>query len=133
MEYYSRRSPMSTQPRSMDPNHDATALADAQEIVELANRRDIACRRLRLSLSDLGLLRLVGADWIDADDDHVTFGALDLEQAFRLIGRLKEIASGRPDPVGLPGPGQLGLDFEPQPVPVSPAIVSGGLHLGGGR
>ncbi|MCD9624233.1 hypothetical protein [Rhabdothermincola salaria] len=114
-----------------DSGQDPAAAAEGV-VREIALREQaiaIRRRRLLLALYDLGVLDLVGRDWVQVVDDGVVFATLSDTQVDRLVCRLEDIAEGRPDPLPCPGPGQMGLDFNPVPGPVQLG-VSTGVHPG---
>jgi hypothetical protein len=120
-----------------DPSPADAIAAEAAQILEAVAVRErhaaFLNKQLRLAFYDLGLLDLVGRDWVRIGADGFEFGPLEDKQVDKVLARLRDLAERRPDPVGLSGPGQLGLDFDPQPSP-PPAMVPGSsLHLAGDR
>ena len=116
-----------------DGRHEVAA--EAARILEAAAARESRIlhlgRRLYLVFHDLGLLDVVGRDWVRPGEESFEFKALDHRTVARFMCRLQEIADGRADVDGRPGPGQIAFDFAPQPVPVE--ATGSDLHLGGGR
>ena len=68
------------------------------------------CRRLGRALYDLGLLEIVGEDWVAAWPDGITLSSLSVRQVDFLVRRLEDISTGRPARRRYrPGPAQLRL------------------------
>jgi len=92
-----------------------TAAEEAVETDRLRiERLEPQLRRFARSLSDLGLIDLVGAGWahIGKGDTTLEFGSLSLRAFDRLVCRLEDIAAGLPvQPRPVPGANQLRLDL----------------------
>lgn len=110
--------------RSDDDRTAARAVeASAVEILEavavVESRRFHLNRMLWLALHDLGLLDVVGRDWITAHEETFSFAELDHRQVRRLVERLQELTRTR---TRTPRPtrpaGQMEFRFEPRTVPL---------------
>jgi hypothetical protein len=111
--------PSPTDPRASDglTPEAAAVLADAAAIVDETathtTRLTYRRRRLLRSLFDLGLLDIVGPDWVVIGDTGFGFGELSdrasdqLTCALEDIARLHEAHRPRRQPI----PGQLSFDF----------------------
>lgn len=53
-------------------------------------------RRYRLALFDVGILDLVGTEWISAGGSRIRFSSLDLRQADKLLRFFEDLGSARP-------------------------------------
>lgn len=80
-------------------------------------------KRANRSLHDLGMVRLLGTDWIDIDGDRVVFGSIDLRTFERLV-RLLEDLEPSVELAPQPGPGQLQLLFPAAPIPTPPSATT---------
>lgn len=76
------------------------------------NARNARQRRVTLALGDLGLLALVGSEWLVITDEGAKFADLDAAAMNRLLCRLEDLAAFVPDWRPTPGIGQLTLDFD---------------------
>jgi hypothetical protein len=96
---------------------DAATLADAAAVIDDAathvTRLTYRRRRLLRALYDLGLLDIVGRDWVSIGDTGFSFAELSERASDRLTCALEDNARGwennRPEPQ--PVPGQLSFDF----------------------
>lgn len=102
------------------PTPDPTnpAVAEAARILEAAAITESRTRhlghRLALALHDLGLTRIVGAEWVSGDEEAFHFASLDHATVQRLVVVLRTLADTAPEPERRPGPGQLGFTYTPR-------------------
>ena len=91
-------------------------------------------KRAIRALYSLGLLPVLGKNWISlGDDDRVHFQSIDLDQFDKLVSVLEALGDGVVTVAPHPGPGQLAFDFDPAP-PRLPSPVGGeSLHAGVNR
>ena len=128
----------------MDFNHDTdsssddeTALLSALEsivgdIAEFESRIGPRWRRTVRALHGLGLLDVVGRDWVRITPDGFSFGHLTPAQADRLARRLEDLENGMTPPAPtLPPPDHPTLDL-PQPI-VPPTAGISEHHFGAWR
>lgn len=78
-------------------------------------------KRMNRALADLGVLDLLGTDWIDVDAeaDTVTFRPIDRSRLDALVRRLEDHAAGVREEPARPGPGQQSFALPPS-VPSAP-------------
>lgn len=89
-------------------------------------------RRIVRALHGLGLLDLVGRDWVAITPDGLAFGDLTAAQADRLARLLEDLENGKaPEPSSTPPPDHPRLEF-PQPV-VPPNADADPHHFGAWR
>ena len=75
-------------------------------------------KRLNRALADLGLLDLLGMNWIELEGDEISFASIDRRTLDALVRRLEDLAPRRSVPSRRPGPAQPTLDFD-RPAPAA--------------
>ena len=109
-----------------DGDRAAAVLAAATAIVDAVGPAQTVFvpqrKRCNRALADLGLLPILGTDWLDIDTatGRVTFADLDRTRLDALVRRLEDLAGSAREEVVRPGPGQQSFVFPPS----SPAAPS---------
>ena len=127
---------MEDQTGSTSEQHpDDAAVAEAEAVLtERLATLVMAHPRIKRSiraLYSLGLLPIVGKNWVTlGDDDQIHFEPISLGKFDKFVSVLEALGDGVVIIAPHPGPGQLAFDFEPAP-PSLPSPVGGeSLHAG---
>ena len=119
------------EPQNPIPDPEAALLAEIEAIVEAVSTASTQFvpqrKRFNRALADLGLLELLGTEWLGLDDDTVTFHGIHHRRLDALVRRLEDIAAALPVVLPVPGSGQLEIPFEP--VPSAPSTQVSAHHL----
>jgi len=121
---------MENQKGSTPEQHpDNTAVAEAEAVLagRLATlvKSQPRLKRAIRAMYSLGLLPVVGKNWVSlGDDDLIYFEPIGLDQFDRFVSILEALGDGIVTVAPHPGPGQLAFDFDPAP-PRLPSPVGG--------